>query len=172
MNYNFNHKTLQFTPSKFNWKPYVLIAFMCASLGFTSAVKFNTFIEKIPVIIRLHEEECNEINLRALIKKMNLRFEDVIVAQYKLESTSGTSQVFKENHNLFGMKVAKLRPTTALGENLNHAYYKNWQDCVVDYAFWQIQNAKNIDNESEYLQLLDGMYAEGDNYSKKLKQIK
>jgi len=69
------------------------------------------------------------------------------------------------------MKQAKLRPSTALGENLNHAYYSKWQESVQDYAFWQVYMAKDIRNEDEYYQLLDQIYAEGDNYSQKLKQL-
>ena len=150
----------------------IIGAFLFFSIfGFTNSIISTHFIEKIPVIIRSNEQQFNEENLRKEIKRLNLRFGDIIVAQYKLETGNGTSQVFRENNNLFGMKQAKLRPSTALGENLNHAYYSKWQESVQDYAFWQVYMAKDIRNEDEYYQLLDQIYAEGDNYSQKLKQL-
>lgn len=171
--YKYNPKSLQFEQIKL--KSYIWlflgICLLFSSFGFTGAINFNNFLEKVPVIIRSNEQQFNEENLRKEIKRLNLRFGDIIVAQYKLETGNGTSQVFKENNNLFGMKQARLRPSTALGENLNHAYYNNWQECVQDYAFWQVYMAKDIRNEDEYYQLLDEIYAEGDNYSQKLKQL-
>ena len=101
-----------------------------------------------------------------------MKYEDVIVQQYKLESGHGKSNVYKQNKNFLGLKVAKLRPTTALGTQNGHAYYKSWEDCLRDYALWQIQNARNVRNESEYYQLLDGIYAEVGNYSERLKSVK
>ena len=171
--YKYNPKLLIYEQVKL--KSYIWlflgICLLFSSFGFTGAINFNSFLEKVPVIIRSNEEQFNEENLRKEIKRLNLRFEDIIVAQYKLETGNGTSQVFKENNNLFGMKQARVRPSTALGENLNHAYYNNWQECVQDYAFWQVYMAKDIRNEDEYYQLLDEIYAEGDNYSQKLKQL-
>ena len=171
--YKYNPKLLIYEPIRL--KAYIwslsglCLIFSC--FGFTGAIKFNDFLEKVPIIIRSNEQQFNEENLRKEIKRLNLRFGDIIVAQYKLETGSGTSEVFKENNNLFGMKQAKLRPSTALGENLNHAYYNNWKESVQDYAFWQVYMAKDIRNEDEYYQLLDEIYSESRDYSKKLKEI-
>lgn len=147
----------------------LIIGIIFSSLGFTGAVQLNQYIEKIPIIIRMDNDEFSEKNLRDEIKRLNLKFEDVVVAQYKVETGNGTSKIFKENHNLFGMKVSKLRPTTASGENYNHAYYKNWKESVLDYAFWQLQNSRGISTEDEYYKLLEGMYAESPNYIERLK---
>ena len=171
--YKYNPKSLQFEQVKLKsylWL-FLGICLLFSGFGFTGAINFNNFLEKVPIIIRSNEQQFNEENLRKEIKRLNLRFGDIIVAQYKLETGSGTSEVFKENNNLFGMKQARLRPSTALGENLNRAYYNNWKESVQDYAFWQVYMAKDIRNEDEYYQLLDEIYAEGDNYSQKLKQL-
>jgi len=140
-------------------------------MGFTSAIKFNNFVEKIAVVIRVNEESFNEENLKKEINRLNFKYPHIILAQAKLESGNFSSNIFKENHNLFGLKVAKLRCTTALGENLNHSIYKNWQSSVQDRAMWEIQNCKNIHSEEEYYQLLDAMYSETNDYSQMLKKL-
>ena len=57
----------------------------------------------------------------------------LIVAQAGFETGNFTSVIFKENNNLFGMKLAKVRKTTAIGENRGHAVYRNLEECVKDY---------------------------------------
>lgn len=168
----YNTETLQIKRFTIKNLVYTLcvIGFVFIGLGFTGAVQFNSLIEKIPVIIRMNEDEFSEDNLRSEIKRLNLKFEDIILAQYRVETGNGSSKIFKENHNLFGMKISKLRPTTAIGENYNHAFYKNWKESVLDYAFWQQQNARGIDSEEEYYKLLEGMYAEDDAYVLRLKK--
>jgi len=45
----------------------------------------------------------------------------LITAQAGFETGNFTSVIFKENNNLFGMKLPKVRKTTAIGENRGHA---------------------------------------------------
>ena len=173
MLYSYNKQQLQY--KKIQIKHYIysilIIGAIFSSFSFTAAVQFNNAIEKIAVVIRVNEESFNEKNLKKEINKLNFKYPSIILAQAKLESGNYKSNIFKENNNLFGLKVAKLRCTTALGENLNHSIYKNWQSSVQDRAMWEIQNCKNIHSEEEYYQLLDAMYSETDNYSQMLKQI-
>lgn len=170
MLYKYDSNTLQY--KEVSLKQYVygflILAVLFTSVGFTTAVKFNNAVEKIAVVIRVNEQEFSEENLRTQIRKLNLKFEDVIVAQYKIETGNGTSKIFKENNNLFGMKKAVLRPNTALGEQYEHAYYENWIQSLMDYGYWQAYNAKNIRNQQEYLQLLSEIYAEDKSYINKL----
>ena len=70
----------------------------------------------------------------------------LIYAQALLETGNLTSKIYKENNNAFGLKLAKVRKTTAVGENRGHAVYKTLYDCVVDY-FLRQQNF-NIDTSS------------------------
>jgi hypothetical protein len=172
--YYYDSNSLLYKKVKFNsyiWG--IIISFLIfSSFGFSTAFKFNDFVEKIPIIIRENNDSFSEDKLRKEIRHLNLKYEDVLIKQYKLETSSGKSEIFKRNNNLFGMKVATQRPTTAIGENLNHAYYSNWKECVIDMGFWQLQNARDIKSEDEYYQLLDGMYSETNNYSTILKSIK
>lgn len=93
----------------------------------------------------------------------------IVGAQAVLESANFNSDLFKSNNNMFGMRFARQRPTTAIGVRKGYAYYKCWQDCVVDYALWQGSYARGL-NEEQYYQKLS-TYAEDEDYVSKLKQV-
>jgi hypothetical protein len=150
---------------------FLLLLFIGSSFGLSSALKINNFIEKVPIIIRPNQEVLNEKNLRNEIKKLNLKYEDVIIAQYKIESNEGKSHIFKENNNFLGLKEAKLRPTTALGTNLGHAFYSDWRNCLIDYSLWQLSNTRSINSQEEYIQLLGSIYAEDQSYMDKINKL-
>jgi len=169
--YTYNKTTLQFQKIKrkqYIW-PLLGLALVFSSLGFTSAIKLNYVLEKIPVIVRLNQEPFSKEWLKNEIQSLNLDHPDIVLAQAEIETGNYTSQIFKQNKNLFGMKVAKSRPTTAVKEQLNHAYYNSYKESLLDYALWQANYAKNL-TKQEYLQLLQQIYAEDANYVFKLKQ--
>ena len=170
MIYYFDKNSLQF--KKITHKQYVygflIIGLIFSSLGFTSAVKFNNFVEKIPVIVRLNQTFSPE-EVRAEIIKLNIEHPDIVFAQCQIESGNFKSNIFKNNNNCLGMKLARSRPTTANGEQFGHAFYDSWQDCLKDYALWQAAYARNLSKE-EYLQLLGEIYAEDSNYINAIKQ--
>lgn len=60
-----------------------------------------------------------------------------------LETSYGLSLVYKENHNLFGMKLAKVRLTCAIGENRGHAKYISDLASICDFFFWLQFNGFN-----------------------------
>jgi hypothetical protein len=62
------------------------------------------------------------------------------------------------------MKEAKSRINTAVGTNLNYAYYQNWKESVYDYAFYQCQYLSQIKTEEEYFSYLESSYAESPEY--------
>lgn len=57
----------------------------------------------------------------------------MVFSQAAFETGNFTSEIFKENKNLFGMKLAKVRKTTAIGEARGHAVYRTWEDSIKDY---------------------------------------
>ena len=131
-------------------------------------------LEKEILILDLQNER-NKFTQEKLVdelKRLNVKYPHIVMAQSILETGHWKSQVFKANHNLFGMKQANIRINTAKGTNLNHAYYENWQESLYDYAFYQCRYMSGVRNEEDYFLALDASYAEvGGNYSKMLKQI-
>lgn len=171
--YYYDKKSLQFKQISIKQYIYifVLFALIFSSMGFGTAIKLNQAIEKIAVVIRTNEEQFSEESLKEEIKRMNFKYPDIVYAQAIEETGRFKSEVFKQNNNLFGLKIPNLRPTLAMGENLNHAKFKNWHDSLAERALWEAQNTSNIYSEKEYYQLLDAIYAEKPNYSQRLKQI-
>jgi len=97
-------------------------------------------------------------NLKLELTKQGVKHPDIALAQAKIESDHFRSPIFKENNNLFGMKLPSSRRTTAIGANRGHAKYKDWVDSVKDYKLWQdTQGFANLD-QNTYLQKLSDIY--------------
>ena len=80
------------------------------------------------------------------------------------------SDLCKNNFNLFGMKLARVRETTALGEYNGHAYYANYLDSILDYKLWQ-DYLERKEGENYYDYLIRRCYAENINYINNLNLI-
>ena len=115
--------------------------------------------------------DFSEEKLIELLLSLNVKFPHIVLAQAKLESGHYSSKIYKENHNLFGMKEAVVRIHTSKGTQFSHAYYDNWRESVYDYAFYQSSYLSTLKTEEEYYVYLDKSYAEADNYVKLLKSI-
>jgi hypothetical protein len=142
-------------------------------IGRLTAIKQLSTLEKELIVIDLRAEDnkFNKDKLVTLLKDLRIKYPHIVMAQSILETGHWKSAVFKQNHNLFGMKQAGARINTAQGTNLNHAYYTTWQESVYDYAFYQCRYLGGVRSEEYYYAALDGSYAEGSNYSQKLKEI-
>lgn len=123
------------------------------------------------LIIVQEYNEFNELKLIAKLKELNVKFPYIVLAQAKLETGNFTSKIFKENNNLFGMREAKQRITTAQGTENNHAYYHSWQESVLDYAFYQCRYLSGISTEAQYFNYLKQSYAEDTSYVNRLQTI-
>jgi len=106
-----------------------------------------------------------------LMKELNIKYPHIVYAQSLIETGHFDSKIFKENNNLFGMKQARTRVTTAQGTQYNHAYYDNWRESVYDYAFYQCRYLSGLKNEEEYLAYLGRSYAEDPNYVSKIRNL-
>ena len=110
----------------------------------------------------------------ALVKyvySLNVRFPHIILAQAHLESGKFTSGIFANNNNLFGMRQARLRPTTNKGSRNGFAKYDHWRDSVMDYILYYAVYMHRFKTEEAYYAYLDGSYADNPHYSKLIKKI-
>jgi uncharacterized FlgJ-related protein len=175
--YFFNKETLGLeTPKK---KTYLYVSLSLASLfalgWFTGTNKYIinkiTHTTEVTDTMLVHGEKFSEEALIRLFRDTHIKYPHIVLAQAKLESGSFKSKIFKENNNMFGMKLARQRITTALGEKNGHAYYRDWIDCLYDYCMYQSSVMCNVSNESEYFNKLGERYAEDSTYVSKLKHI-
>jgi flagellum-specific peptidoglycan hydrolase FlgJ len=118
-------------------------------------------------------EDFSETALIALMKELKIKYPEVALSQARLETGNFTSEIFKENHNLFGMKMAEQRPTSAIGINRGHAAYTSWQESVVDYALFQsfiIAKLQNVTRES-YRKHIQKYYSETSDYLARMDRV-
>jgi uncharacterized FlgJ-related protein len=156
----------------------LLVIFLLLVWGTNSKTKNNdilslpTFESNITVVnINDTLNDFSEEKLIELLLSLNVKFPHIVLAQAKLESGHYSSKIYKENHNLFGMKEAVVRIHTSKGTQFSHAYYDNWRESVYDYAFYQSSYLSTLKTEEEYYVYLAKSYAEADNYVKLLKSI-
>jgi hypothetical protein len=126
------------------------------------------------VLVLTHEEitdPFSEDKFTEMLKQLNVKFPYIATAQSMLETGDWSSDIFKENNNLFGMKEAKTRVTTSTGTMSGHAYYNHWRESVYDYAFYQSRYLSKLRTEEEYFNYLANNYAEDSLYISKLKNL-
>lgn len=124
--------------------------------------------EKVEIIETTPEVLAFSDSVKSFINFIGIDHPDIVYKQALVESGNFTSNIFKQNNNLFGMRKSYSRPNTQTGVNLGYATYDNWQMSVIDYALWQTWSAKKLKRE-DYLKLLGSSYAEDSDYIRKVK---
>lgn len=127
--------------------------------------------EKEIMLILQHENKFSEKKFVNLLEDMNFRFPHIVYAQSSLETGNFTSSLFKENNNLFGMRIPAQRITLANNSQNDYAYYNTWIESVYDYALYSATYLSQLKTEEEYLNYLQQNYAEDSTYVSKLKKI-
>ncbi|MGB4400126.1 MAG: glucosaminidase domain-containing protein [Daejeonella sp.] len=153
---------------------HVLVLALGYGIGFAYNAKglFNSPQQK------LNEQasssgEFSEKALVALMLELKIKYPEVALSQARLETGNFTSAIFKENHNLFGMKMAELRPTSAIGIHRGHALYTNWKESVVDYALFQsfiISRLKTVSKDA-YRKHIQKYYSETSDYLVRIDRV-
>lgn len=126
------------------------------SIGFIAFSKTPNF-EQDQIANKL--SKFDETQLVDELVKLKVKHKSIVLAQARYESGHYSSRIYKLNRNLFGMKLAKTRPTTALCESRGHAKYNSWKQSVLDYALWQTSFTRKL-SRRDYLKYLKKNYAE------------
>lgn len=116
-------------------------------------------------------DEFTPEKLVTMLEDLNIKYPHIVLAQSMIETGHWSSALYRENNNLFGMKRARRRITSAIGTKNGHAYYNNWRDSVYDYAFYQARYVSHTKNEEEYLSYLGRSYAEADHYVNTIRKV-
>jgi len=178
MIYKYNEKELKFEKAATTIVYTAVIGLVVALVGgFVSGYlagknqPSNTLSNKEKVIVINTMDPFKKDSLKSYLEQLNIKFADVVYAQAQLETGGFTSNIFRENNNLFGMKQAMRRSSTNKGEQFGHAYYDTWRESVLDYALYQCRYLSDITTRGEYLQYLKQNYAADPNYYNKLLKI-
>jgi uncharacterized FlgJ-related protein len=178
MFYKFNKNTLVWEKDwrKIKVSLSVVLVLMISFFILGRFAKFKSLdeYERELIVVSLEDEKnkFTEDKFVEELKRLNVHYPHIVMAQAIVETGHYKSVVFKENHNLFGMKEATLRITTAKGTQNGHAYYDSWEQSVYDYAFYQCRYLGKINTENEYFLYLSSVYAEaGNGYVNLIKKI-
>ncbi|WQJ53568.1 MAG: endolysin [Wendovervirus sonii] len=100
-------------------------------------------------------------------------YPDIIMAQWCIESSYGTSDIAKNTNNCFGMRIVKTRPTLQIADKEYKGYgvYRNWQHSILDRVLWDLHVFDTMPNKESYLKVIQNVYAEDKNYIPKIKNI-
>jgi uncharacterized FlgJ-related protein len=153
---------------------YVIILFIVFGLGWITSTNtvINKIINKRQVdTLVFHTTPFSEESLIVLLKECKIKYPHIVLAQAKLESNNFKSEAFKRNNNMFGMKRAYQRITTAQNKKDTYAVYRDWVDCVYDYAMYQSEVMCSVSSEEQYFNKLGERYAEDTMYVAKLKKM-
>jgi len=135
------------------------MAFKSKSTGYKRYYQ-RSFLLLIGLLIALklfRQNSLRTTKFNEISKAGYPNLEKFLIAQSKFETANYTSNIFRENNNLFGMKLPKSRSTTATGENRGHATFKNTRDSVIDMTKWlnmYRSQAQRITTLSEYVTFL------------------
>lgn len=175
MIYKFDDKTMEYTKIAHKRVLIILLLILISCIGLTylmvDKVELNVLTEGTTNIEVSGKVEFTKDNLISYIKQLNIAHPHIVLAQAQLETGDFTSKIFKENHNLFGMKQARQRGTTARGTQYNHAYYSDWRESVLDYALYSNRYLYELRTDEQYLAYLGQNYAEDKRYVQILKRI-
>ena len=155
----------------------VVIVLVISSFILGRFIRFKSLdtYEKELIVISLEKEKnkFSEEKFISELKRLNVKFPYIVMAQAIAETGHYKSQVFKENHNLFGMKQATVRINTAKGTQNGHAYYDHWESSVEDYGYYQATTGLvKAETDQQYYNMLSQMgYAEDPNYILKVKKL-
>lgn len=105
------------------------------------------------------------------IYQLRLEHPYIVYAKAVIESGNFTSTIFKENNNLFGMKMPESRATLAIRINRGHSVYRSWKESIIDYGLYQMAYAKGL-SEDDYFKKIGNNYSEDKMYIQKVKAIK
>lgn len=157
-------------------RPPIVVAllFVCLTVLLSlrpTEIKTNVRYVEAEMIVKIKGIEFSPDNLRKYIKLCGIRFPDIVYAQAVLETGGFKSTIFLESNNLFGMKKAMSRPTTALSTSRGHAMYDSWMMSTIDYALYQSAFLRDIKTERGYLEYLSDNYAEDPDYINKVIKI-
>ena len=151
----------------------VVMSALIINLAMTPAQK-KAIAKKIDPKPKYIPKLDSTFSQEALVKyvySLNVRFPHIILAQAHLESGKFTSGIFVNNNNLFGMRQARLRPTTNKGSRNGFAKYDHWRDSVMDYILYYAVYIHKFKTEEAYYAYLDRSYANNPHYSKLIRKI-
>lgn len=114
-----------------------------------------------------NEKEQNFLDsLKQEINKYPFRFPELILTQAIFESGNFSSRLFREQNNLFGMKVPNKRLTTGVRGKNGFLQFETWQSSVLDRFIFECTYLSKFKDRESYIEYLNKNYGTNINYFK------
>ena len=132
--------------------------------------------KKFNIENHLRNSEFSIEGLQIAIHYLKLEHPEIVLKQARVETSHFKSNIFKNQKNLFGMKLPKVRKTTAidfiLADKGKVAVYAHWYDSVKDYAIL-VNDFHGAKCKADYYKFLVqiGYCEEGSKYIELLKKM-
>lgn len=152
----------------FQWSLVALALMLCVIAGHLVKTKY---LDRPIHSIKIKDTLEFKDSVLNFIFDLRLDHPYIVYSQAIIESGDFTSNIWKENNNMFGMKMPERRSTLAIGINKGHAVYRNWKECIIDYALFQSSYLRGL-TEEEYFIKIGNSYAEDGSYEKKIREAK
>ena len=131
-------------------------------------IEFNA--KKYIFLKSIYEKEFSVALFKEALIYAGITEPQIAFKQAVLETGNFTSELFLYGFNLFGMRLARVRETTGIGEWDSHAKYEHWFYSVVDYKLWQDYYFSKGYDLTDYFTFLNTIgYATDIQYINKLK---
>lgn len=141
--FRLDKKTLTY---KNNTKNIVLKFFASLLIGLVIGItmKVNSDIRTVVdatddvIVVRYNQLKDNftKDKFRTYLMDINIRYPYIAYSKCEIE-TGFDSNKFTKYNNLFSMRKAGARPTTAIGyDDGGFAIFRNWRESVLDYALY------------------------------------
>jgi len=159
------NKDLSVSPVKSYKNAFIVSLAINVILLFTSMLNLTTEIisvvkDTVTIERTIEDMKLTDSGLTAELVKHGCVLPAVAVAQAKIESNIGKSNVGVKAKNMFGLTYHKCKYVD--GKHGVYAKYKSYRDNVRCY----------IDIQNKYLRKIDGVYAEDPNYLRALRAAK
>ena len=159
------NKDLSVSPVKSYKNAFIVSLAINVILLFTSMLNLTTEIisvvkDTVTIEKTIEDMKLTDSGLTADLVKQGCVLPAVAVAQAKIESNIGKSNVGVQAKNMFGLTYHKCKYVD--GKHGVYAKYKSYRDNVRCY----------IDIQNKYLRKIDGVYAEDPNYLRALRAAK
>jgi hypothetical protein len=159
------NKDLSLSPVKSYKNAFIVSLAINVILLFTSMLNLTTEIisvvkDTVTIERTVEDMKLTDSGLTAELVKHGCVLPAVAVAQAKIESNIGKSNVGVQAKNMFGLTYHKCKYVD--GKHGVYAKYKSYRDNVRCY----------IDIQNKYLRKIDGVYAEDPNYLRALRAAK
>lgn len=159
------NKDLSVSPVKSYKNAFIVSLTINVILLFTSMLNLTTEIisvvkDTVTIERTIEDMKLTDSGLTAELVKQGCVLPAVAVAQAKIESNIGKSNVGVQAKNMFGLTYHKCKYVD--GKHGVYSKYKSYRDNVRCY----------IDIQNKYLRKIDGVYAENPNYLRALRAAK